>query len=276
MALEAGLAAGDAAAILALFAPNAQVKERVAVLAAGPEAVAAWVRDCLLPDVRLGPGTRRLSASAATWELRDALGCYWRARRQRGRRAPALRGRVGRAGVGGPCHTAPDGGRGVATVGFGTIRLYLRSLRLEDWRLEDWRLEDGLRLRSECRPLDTGDADHPAVPRLRQAHRPRPCGVPPGRAGSAARGRWPPMSAPALGSRRPAHPSAGRSRSGLLGPLRRLGGSPGLVLRFDGQTAIADDLAELLRRGVHFVGRGDADATAAGWARGAGRGSGSS
>jgi hypothetical protein len=50
----------------------------------------------------------------------------------------------------------------------------------------------------------------------------------------------------------------------VLGPLGRL---PGLVLRFDCQYATADDLAALLRRGVHFVGRVYADATAAGWAR---------
>ena len=80
VALEAGLEAGDAVALLALFAPDAQIKEGVAVLAAGPARVAAWVRDCLLPDVRLVPGTRRLGAAAATWEVRDGLGCYWRAR----------------------------------------------------------------------------------------------------------------------------------------------------------------------------------------------------
>jgi Transposase DDE domain group 1 len=50
----------------------------------------------------------------------------------------------------------------------------------------------------------------------------------------------------------------------VLGPLARL---PGLVLRFDCQYAGADALAELLRRGVHFVGRVYADATAAAWAR---------
>src|SRR4051812_4166282 len=50
----------------------------------------------------------------------------------------------------------------------------------------------------------------------------------------------------------------------ILGPLQRL---PGLVLRFDCQYATPDDLAELLRRRIHFVGRVYADATAAGWAR---------
>jgi hypothetical protein len=80
VALEAGLEAGDAVALLALFAPDAQIREGVAVLAAGQARVAAWVRDCLLPDVRLVPGTRRRGAAAATWELRDGLGCYWRAR----------------------------------------------------------------------------------------------------------------------------------------------------------------------------------------------------
>ena len=74
------LEAGDAAAALALFAPDAQIKEHVAVLAVGPAAVAAWVRGCLLPDVRLVPGTRRLGGGVVTWEVRDALGCYWRAR----------------------------------------------------------------------------------------------------------------------------------------------------------------------------------------------------
>jgi len=64
VALEAGLEAGDAGALLALFAPDAQIKEGGAVLAAGPARVAAWVQDCLLPDVRLVPGTRRLGAAA--------------------------------------------------------------------------------------------------------------------------------------------------------------------------------------------------------------------
>jgi hypothetical protein len=50
----------------------------------------------------------------------------------------------------------------------------------------------------------------------------------------------------------------------LLGPLERL---PGLIVRFDCQYATPDDLALLLRRRIHFVGRGYADATAAGWAR---------
>jgi len=49
----------------------------------------------------------------------------------------------------------------------------------------------------------------------------------------------------------------------VLGPLERL---PGLVLRFDCQYATPDDLATLLRRRIHFVGRVYADATAAGWA----------
>jgi len=56
-AIEARLAAGDVAGVLALFAPDAQVKERLApglgegyvVRAAGPARVAAWVRGCLLP-----------------------------------------------------------------------------------------------------------------------------------------------------------------------------------------------------------------------------------
>src|SRR3954447_10054124 len=50
----------------------------------------------------------------------------------------------------------------------------------------------------------------------------------------------------------------------VLGPLERL---PGLVLRFDCQYATPDDLALLLRRRSHFVGRVYADATAAGWAQ---------
>jgi hypothetical protein len=50
----------------------------------------------------------------------------------------------------------------------------------------------------------------------------------------------------------------------VLGPLEQL---PGLVLRFDCQYATPDDLALLLRRRIHFVGRVYADATAAGWAR---------
>ena len=50
----------------------------------------------------------------------------------------------------------------------------------------------------------------------------------------------------------------------VLGPLERL---PGLLLRFDCQYATADDLALLLGRGIRFVGRVYADATAATWAR---------
>lgn len=50
----------------------------------------------------------------------------------------------------------------------------------------------------------------------------------------------------------------------VLGPLEHL---PGLVLRFDCQFATADDLALLLGRGIRFVGRVYADATAATWAR---------
>ena len=50
----------------------------------------------------------------------------------------------------------------------------------------------------------------------------------------------------------------------VLGPLEhRLG----LILRFDCQYATADDLALLLRRKIHFVGRIYADQTAATWAR---------
>jgi hypothetical protein len=79
-AFEAALDSGDAAGALALFAPDAQVKERVAVLAAGPERVAAWVRGCLLPDIRIVPGTRRVDGAGAAWVMWDALGCYRRAR----------------------------------------------------------------------------------------------------------------------------------------------------------------------------------------------------
>ncbi len=49
-----------------------------------------------------------------------------------------------------------------------------------------------------------------------------------------------------------------------LGALDHL---PGLILRFDCQYATADDLALLLRRKIHFVGRIYADQTAATWAR---------
>jgi hypothetical protein len=50
----------------------------------------------------------------------------------------------------------------------------------------------------------------------------------------------------------------------ILGPLEHL---LGLILRFDCQYATADDLALLLRRHIHFVGRIYADQTAALWAR---------
>ena len=73
-------ALGRARAVaLAGVAPDALIKERVAVLAAGPEQVAAWVQDCLLPDVRLVPGTRR---------RRDRLGAAGHAGLPRGTLAP--------------------------------------------------------------------------------------------------------------------------------------------------------------------------------------------
>jgi hypothetical protein len=50
----------------------------------------------------------------------------------------------------------------------------------------------------------------------------------------------------------------------VLGPLDHL---PGLVLRFDCQYATPDDLATLLRRKIHFLGRVYADGTAARWAQ---------
>jgi len=50
----------------------------------------------------------------------------------------------------------------------------------------------------------------------------------------------------------------------VLGPLEHL---PGLILRFDCQYATADDLAVLLQRHIHFVGRVYADQTATSWAR---------
>jgi Transposase DDE domain len=50
----------------------------------------------------------------------------------------------------------------------------------------------------------------------------------------------------------------------ILGSLAHL---PGLIVRFDCQYATPADLAELLRRRVHFVGRIYADQTAATWAR---------
>ena len=50
----------------------------------------------------------------------------------------------------------------------------------------------------------------------------------------------------------------------VLGPLEHL---PGLVLRFASQYATADDLALLLRRNSHFIGRLYSDQTAATWAR---------
>ncbi len=50
----------------------------------------------------------------------------------------------------------------------------------------------------------------------------------------------------------------------LLGPLDRL---PGLVLRFDAQYATADDLAQLIRRRIRFIGRNSCSTTAANWAR---------
>lgn len=50
----------------------------------------------------------------------------------------------------------------------------------------------------------------------------------------------------------------------VLGPLEHL---PGLVLRFDCQYATPDDLARLLARGIHFVGRNYSSTVAGAWAR---------
>jgi hypothetical protein len=79
-AFAAALARGDTPAVLALFADDAQIKERNAVLAAGRERVSAWARECLAADFALDPHSLAVADAAAAWDFADSTGCYWRLR----------------------------------------------------------------------------------------------------------------------------------------------------------------------------------------------------
>lgn len=72
----------------------------------------------------------------------------------------------------------------------------------------------------------------------------------------------------------PGNAHASRRLADVLDTLEQTLGSPrylrGLVLRFDAQDATADDLAQLIARGVRFVGRNYSSTTATVWARGLG------
>jgi hypothetical protein len=85
-AFQAAVLAHDGGGLIGLFAAEAVVKERNAVVAAGPNRVAAWIGACLTTDFALEPDSLVLtadsvaSAAAATWAFADSTGCYWRLR----------------------------------------------------------------------------------------------------------------------------------------------------------------------------------------------------
>jgi hypothetical protein len=87
-ALDATLRAGDEVAVLALFAPDAQIKEGNAVLAAGAAGLRPWIEACLLHTFWLDPATLQVTDATASWSFVDTTDCYWRTRQ--GPLPPAL------------------------------------------------------------------------------------------------------------------------------------------------------------------------------------------
>jgi hypothetical protein len=66
--------------LMRTLALDVLVRERHAVVAAGPERVAAWVAACLLHDFTLVPGSGHPEPQGYSWDFRDSTGCYWRQR----------------------------------------------------------------------------------------------------------------------------------------------------------------------------------------------------
>jgi hypothetical protein len=79
-AFAAALATGDARTVRRLFAAQAVIQERYAVLAAGEPRLTDWIAACLLQDIWLLPSSRQVVGETVTWEFLDATGCYWRSR----------------------------------------------------------------------------------------------------------------------------------------------------------------------------------------------------
>jgi len=79
-AFQAAVRAHDDAGLLDLVRPDAQIKERNAIVAAGPDRVAEWVRACVARRFALDSSSLNVTANGASWAFSDASGCYERTR----------------------------------------------------------------------------------------------------------------------------------------------------------------------------------------------------
>jgi hypothetical protein len=79
-AFQAAVLAHDGDGLVSLFRADATIRERNAVVAAGPARVAEWVQACVARRFALDPASLRLTAQGATWAFSDASGCYERTR----------------------------------------------------------------------------------------------------------------------------------------------------------------------------------------------------
>ncbi len=79
-AFEEAIRARDEAGLIGLLAPEAQIKEKHAVLAAGAEQVQAWVQDCVTTGVTLETGSLSVIGNTVRWQFQDRSGCYERSR----------------------------------------------------------------------------------------------------------------------------------------------------------------------------------------------------
>src|SRR3954454_9038149 len=79
-AFQAAVRAHDDAGLLDLVRPDALIKERNAIVAAGSDRVAAWVRACVARRFALDPASLTVTATGASWAFSDASGCYERTR----------------------------------------------------------------------------------------------------------------------------------------------------------------------------------------------------
>ncbi|HEV2124455.1 MAG TPA: hypothetical protein VGW38_17010 [Chloroflexota bacterium] len=79
-AFEEAVRVHDATSLMGPLAPEAQIKEKHAVLAAGAERVQAWVQDCVTTGVTLETGSLSVIGNTVRWQFQDRSGCYERTR----------------------------------------------------------------------------------------------------------------------------------------------------------------------------------------------------
>lgn len=79
-AFEAAVRTHDAAGMLVLFAPDGQIKEKHAVLAAGPERLLEWLQHCVATELALEPDSMSLTGNGVRWHFQDWTDCYERTR----------------------------------------------------------------------------------------------------------------------------------------------------------------------------------------------------